>query len=49
MTREEKAKIILEQIANHININWNLEHFYLKDIMTALKEIESLENNEVME
>lgn len=46
MNKQEKAKIILEQLDEYIQVNWNLEEFYLKAIMNGLNEIEERENNE---
>ena len=43
MNKQEKAKIILEQLDEYIQVNWNLEEYYLKAIMIALKEIEEKE------
>lgn len=40
MTYEEKAQIILESLDNRINVNWNLEEFYIKSIIEGLVKIE---------
>jgi hypothetical protein len=40
MTKQEKAKIILEEIDKNINVNWNLEEQYIKAIMKGLEKIE---------
>lgn len=40
MTDKEKAKIILEKLDDVIQINWNMEEFYLKAIVNGLKAIE---------
>lgn len=42
----EKAKIILEELDEVIQINWNFEETYLKAILKALKKIEEEENND---
>jgi hypothetical protein len=40
MTNEEKAKIILEELDQFINVNWNFEEIYLKAIKNGLLKIE---------
>lgn len=43
MDNQQKAKIILDQLDKYIQVNWNMEEFYLKAIMNGLKEIEKKE------
>ena len=43
MVREEKAKIILEKLDEVISVDWNFEKFYIKAIVSGLKEIEDKE------
>lgn len=45
MTKEEKAKIILEHLDEYIQVDWNFKQFYLKGIIKGLKEIEQREQN----
>lgn len=45
MKNIEKAKIILEELDEVIQINWNFEQMYLKAIIKALRKIEEEENN----
>lgn len=46
MTNEQKAKIILESMDNNgIQINWNMEKYYIDGIVKGLKEIEMKEKN----
>lgn len=45
MTNEEKARIILEQLDEYIQVNWSLEKFYIKAIVNGLKEIEQREQD----
>lgn len=41
MTNEEKAKIILEAMdSNGIQINWNMEKYYIAGIVKGLEAIE---------
>jgi len=40
MTYEEKARIILEKMDKFIQINWNMEKYYLQGIVDGLKEID---------
>ena len=40
MTYEEKARIILEKMDKFIQINWNMEKYYLQGIVEGLKEID---------
>lgn len=41
MTNEEKAKIILESMDNNgIQINWNMEKYYIVGIVKGLEAIE---------
>lgn len=41
MTNEQKAKIILESMdKNGIQINWNMEKYYIDGIVKGLKEID---------
>lgn len=50
LTHEEKAELILETLAsNSMNINWNLAVYYLKDIKKALREIEKLEIEKILD
>lgn len=47
MDKRSKAKIILEQLADDvINMDYNREEIYLKAIIKALTEIETLEKLE---
>jgi hypothetical protein len=46
MTKDEKAKIILEKLEEVMNINWNMEGIYIKAITLGLKEIEKIEKSE---
>lgn len=45
MKNIDKAKIILEELDEVIQINWNFEEMYLKAITKALRKIEEEENN----
>jgi len=40
MTNLEKAKILLESLDEVIQVNWNIEEFYLKAILNGLERIE---------
>lgn len=47
MTNEEKAKVILEAMDNNgIQINWNMEKYYINGIVKGLKEIEVKEKKQ---
>lgn len=46
MKNIDKAKIILEQLDEVIQINWNFEETYLKAITKALIKIDKEESNE---
>ena len=47
MDKRSKAKIILEQLADDvITLDYNREEIYLKSIIKALTEIETLEKLE---
>ena len=46
MTKEEKAKIILEHLDEYIQVNWNFEKLYIKAIINGLKEIKRREQEE---
>jgi len=46
VTNLEKAKIILENMEKHLQINWNLEEFYLRGIIKGLLEIEKGDKDE---
>lgn len=39
MTEDEKAKLILENIEEYLQINWALERFYIKGIKNGFKAI----------
>lgn len=43
MNIDEKAMIILEGMETHMQIDWNLEQWYLDAIKVGLKEIEKKE------
>lgn len=44
MTNEQKAKIILESMdSNGIQINWNMEKYYVVGIIKGLEEIDRKE------
>ncbi|PGV00807.1 hypothetical protein [Bacillus cereus] len=43
MTDKEKAMLILETLDEHIQIDWNLEEYYLKGILLGLKKLEEKE------
>lgn len=49
MTNKEKAIIILVGLDNFINVNWNMEEYYLKGIIKGLEEVEKMEKEEVLE
>lgn len=45
MNKKEQAKIILEAMdSNGIQINWNMEKYYIAGIIKGLEEIEKKEN-----
>ena len=43
MTDIEKAKIILEQLEEYIQVDGSFEEFYLKGILNGLKKIKENE------
>lgn len=44
ITRDEKVNIILEGIRDHLDVPSYLEDYVKKDIITALRQIEAIEN-----
>lgn len=46
MNINEKAKIILEGMETYMQIDWNMEQWYLDAIKVGLKEIEKKEKEE---
>lgn len=44
LTKDEKAKILLEHLSKLINVDWNMEDYYLKFIKSGLREIDRKEN-----
>lgn len=40
MTYEEKALIILKSMEKNIQVDWNMEKFYVEPIIAGIKEIE---------
>lgn len=46
MNIDEKAMIILEGMETHMQIDWNLQEWYLDAIKVGLKEIEKKEKEE---
>lgn len=46
MTRQEKAKIILEHMEEYIQVDFAFEEFYLKGIIKGLISIEEKEKVE---
>lgn len=40
MTYEEKALIILKSMEKNIQVDWNMEKFYIDPIIAGIKEIE---------
>lgn len=46
MNKQEKAKKILESMDQYMQINWNLEEFYLKGIVNGLTKIEEMERGD---
>lgn len=46
VNKEEKAKIILESMDQYIQINWNLEEFYLRGIVNGIRKIEEMERGD---
>lgn len=44
MTNLEKAKIILQQLDETINIDWNFEDLYINAILKALNKIDNESN-----
>lgn len=45
MTKKEKAKLILDNLEEIININYNFEDIYMKQIVKGHVEIERAEEN----
>jgi len=43
MNNHEKAKIILEELDNYINVDWKFEDIYIKAIQEGLVKINNLE------
>lgn len=43
LTREEKAKLILEHMEKYLQIDWNFEKYYIEGIVNGLKDIEKKE------
>lgn len=39
MSIEEQARLILEGLDKYIQVDWNMEEFYLKGIIEGLKQI----------
>lgn len=47
LSDEDKARIILEAMDNNgIQINWNMEKYYINGIVKGLKEIEVKEKKQ---
>mgnify|MGYP004709135563 CR=1 FL=1 len=46
MNIDEKAMMILEGMEKHMQIDWNLEQWYLNAIKEGLREIEKKEKEE---
>lgn len=44
LTEDEKAKILLDHLSKLINVDWNMEDYYLKFIKSGLREINRKEN-----
>lgn len=47
MTKDEKAKIILEKFGEFFQVDWNFENIYLLGIKAGLNEVEKLEKAEL--
>jgi hypothetical protein len=43
LTEHQKAEIMLEHLSEFINIDWNLEEYFLKAIKNGLREIKENE------
>lgn len=43
MNADEKAQIILENLDEYVQVNYNFEKYYLRAIKKGLKEIENRE------
>lgn len=43
MNADEKAEIILENLDEYVQVNYNFEKYYLRAIKKGLKEIENRE------
>lgn len=43
ITEHQKAEIMLEHLSEFINIDWNLEEYFLKAIKNGLREIKENE------
>lgn len=43
MNTDEKAQIILENLDEYVQVNYNFEKYYLRAIKKGLKEIEKRE------
>lgn len=43
MKKDKKAKIILEYLDTVIQVNWNMEDYYIDAIAEGLEEIEIIE------
>lgn len=46
LTEDEKAEILLEHLSKLINVDWNMEDYYLKFIKSGLREIDRKERKE---
>lgn len=44
LTEDQKAKILLKNLDEYLQVNWNFEEYYLKAIKNGLKEIDQKEN-----
>lgn len=48
INNEEKAKLILADLENVMDINWNFQEMFLKQLKKTLCKIDELEVNEVL-
>lgn len=44
LTEDQKAKILLKNLDEYLQVNWNFEEYYLKALKSGLKEIEEKES-----